>query len=211
MRKLRLVASAAILFTCIGATHRPPHGPMQPSLAQVRAATLRFRDVKAALAAGYVRDPMDECVTAASIGYPPSAGSMGIHFARSDLLGITEPPHPRIDGNGVHTDFLKPAILLYEPQKDGSLELVGVENLVFEKAWMATHSRPPSFHGVRYNRMADNPATPVDEGHMFQPHFDRHVWLYRSNPNGMYAQFNPRVNCSGYKSSAPDQGDKHMK
>jgi len=41
-------------------------------------------------------------------------------------LGITAPPNPRVDGSGTHTDFLRPAILIYEPQSDGSLELVAV-------------------------------------------------------------------------------------
>ena len=171
----------------------------EPSLAEMRAATERFKDVKVAEAEGYARDPMNECVTAADIGYPASAGAMGIHYARDDLLGIKGPPNPRVDGNGTYTDFRKPAILLYEPQADGSLKLVAIENLVFEKAWLAAHKEPPSFHGVPYNRMADNPATPVDEGHMFTPHFDRHVWLYRNNPNGIYAQFNPQVSCKAHK------------
>ena len=42
---------------------------------------------------------------------------MGIHYARDDLLGITGPPNPRVDGSGTYTDFNKPAILLYEPQR----------------------------------------------------------------------------------------------
>jgi hypothetical protein len=31
---------------------------------------------------------------------------------------------------------------------------------------------------------------------MFEPHYDLHVWLYRDNPNGMFAQFNPNVSCA---------------
>jgi hypothetical protein len=34
---------------------------------------------------------------------------------------------------------------------------------------------------------------------MFEPHYDRHVWLYRENPNGVFAQFNPRVSCQHHK------------
>jgi hypothetical protein len=30
---------------------------------------------------------------------------------------------------------------------------------------------------------------------MFMPHFDRHVWLYRDNPTGMFSPFNPAVTC----------------
>ena len=70
-------------------------------------------------------------------------GAMGVHYVRPDLLGITAPPSPRVDGNGTHTDFLKPGILIYEPQADGSMQLVAVENLVFNPAVTCAH------HGVR--------------------------------------------------------------
>lgn len=197
-----LAAASAATLACT-APGLPHATAIEPTLEQVRAATERFRDVKVALAEGYVRDPMDECVTADSLGYPASAGAMGIHFARDDLLGISSPPNPRVDGVGMHTDFNKPAVLLYEPQPDGSLELVAVENLVFKKAWDMAHKTRPAFHGVAYDVMQDDPATPIDEGHMFTPHYDRHVWLYRDNPNGIFAQFNPNVSCKAHKAAHP--------
>jgi len=172
----------------------------EPTLEQVRVATERFRDVKVALAEGYVRDPMNICDTADMMGRPASLGAMGIHFFRPDLLGIKGPPNPRVDGNGTHTDFRKPAILIYEPQTDGSLKLVAVENLVFQRSWHAAgNAKPPSFHGVEYDTMQDDPATKIDEAHMFEPHYDRHVWLYRDNPNGVFAPFNPAVSCKAHK------------
>jgi hypothetical protein len=174
----------------------------EPTLEQVRAATERFQDVKVAVAEGYVRDPMNICDTADMMGRPASLGAMGIHYFRPDLLGISAPPNPRVDGNGTHTDFLKPGILIYEPQADGSLKLVAVENLVFQKSWHAAgNAKPPSFHGVQYDTMQDDPATKIDEAHMFEPHYDRHVWLYRVNPIGMFAQFNPKVSCKEHKQS----------
>ncbi len=207
---IRMLLATTLAFA-IGGASAVSGSPIEPTLDQVRAATEKYQDVKAAIADGYVRDPMDECVTAASIGYPPELGAMGIHYARDDLLGITGPPNPRVDGSGTYTDFNKPAILLYEPQADGSLKLVAVENLVFEKAWNAKHKSRPTFHGVPYNRMADDPATPVDEGHMFMPHFDRHVWLYRNNPNGMFAQFNPNVSCAAHQPAKSGQEAHPMK
>ena len=175
----------------------------EPTLEQVRAATDRFRDVEVALAEGYVRDPMDLCDTAEMMGRPAEEGVMGIHFARPDLLGITGPPNPRVSGTGTHTDFFQPAILIYEPQADGSLELVAVENLVFIDAWNAAgNSERPSFQGRPYDLMADDPATTVDEAHMFEPHYDLHVWLYRENPRGMFAQFNPNATCSNHTGNA---------
>ncbi|MFL6845824.1 MAG: hypothetical protein ACJ8ER_13180 [Allosphingosinicella sp.] len=190
---LTIIAAAALAAAAVP-------GPGEPTLDEVRALTIRFRDVNVALAEGYVRDPGDMCDTAGMMGAPKSLGGMGIHFFRPDLLGITAPPNPRVSGNGTHTDFRKPAILIYEPRADGSLELVAVENLVFEKAWKAAgHTGRPTFHGVEYDRMADDPATPIDEAHMFEPHYDRHVWLYRPNANGMFAQYNPTVTCQFHK------------
>ncbi len=180
--------------------------PTEPSLAAVRAATERFRDVKVALAEGYIRDPFDLCDTADMMGQPAERGAMGIHYVRPDLLGISGPPNPRVDGTGTHTDFLTPAILIYEPQADGALELVAVENLVFRQAWHAAgHDAPPSFHGVPYDTMVDDPATAVDEAHMFEAHYDRHVWIYRTNPNGVFAPFNPNVTCKHHRGGSTHQ------
>ena len=176
-------------------------GPSEPTLEEVRAATARFRDVEVALAEGYVRDPTDMCDTAPMMGRPAALGGMGIHFFRPDLLGITAPPNPRVDGSGTHVDFRKPSILIYEPRSDGTLELIAVENLVFKKAWHEAGNKGlPTFHGVEYDDMADDPkTTSIDEAHSFEPHYDRHVWLYRPNANGMFAQFNPTVTCQFHK------------
>lgn len=175
-------------------------GPGEPTLDEVRAATAQFQDSKVALAEGYVQDPTNTCETASMMGRAKGLGGMGIHFFRPDLLGITAPPSPRVDGNGTHTDFRKPSILIYEPRVDGSLELVAVENLVFKKAWHAAGNKGlPTFHGVQYDDMADDPKTSVDEAHGFEPHYDRHVWLYRKNAAGMFAQFNPTVTCQFHK------------
>lgn len=179
---------------------RSSAAPGEPDLAAVRAATERFRDIEVALADGYVLDPMDVCDTAEMMGEPAELGVMGVHYFRPDLLGITEPPSPRVNGTGTHTDFLAPAILIYEPQADGSMELVAVENLVFREAWHAAgHGAPPSFHGVPFDLMEDDPATDVDEAHMFEPHYDRHVWIYRENPNGVFAQYNPTATCEHHQ------------
>ena len=136
------------------------------------------------------------------MGRPAALGAMGIHFFRPDLLGITKPPSPRVSGTGTHTDFRQPSILIYEPKADGSLELVAVENLVFADAWRAAgHAERPTFHGVPDDAMADDPSTALDEAHMFEPHFDRHVWIYRENPNGVFTPFNPAVTCAAHQAA----------
>jgi len=204
------LAMASVLSTALAADNAAARagstpGAGEPTLAEVRSATERFRDVKVALAEGYIRDPSNMCETAEMMGRPASQGAMGIHFFRPDLLGITAPPAPRVNGVGTHTDFRQPSILIYEPQADGSLELVAVENLVFAKAWREKtgQSEPPTFHGVPYDSMADDPNTELDEAHMFEPHFDRHVWIYRDNPRGVFSPLNPAVSCAHHAEAKP--------
>lgn len=195
-----LLAAAAAAALSSGSVHKPAP---EPDLGAIRAATERFKDVKIAEAEGYRAPPGLVCETAGDMGMAPELGGMGVHYFRPDLLGITAPPNPRVNGTGTHTDFNKPAILIYEPDAEGKLELVAVENLVFKKAWHdAGNKERPSLHGIPYEEMADDPATPTDEAHMFEPHYDKHVWLYRDNPNGTYAPFNPTVTCKHGKRSA---------
>ena len=187
--------------------------PPEPSLDEVRAATVRYKDVKVTLAEGYMADPTNSCHVAAHMGRPSELGGMGIHYFRPDRLGIDSAPGARISGRTVHTDFSQPSVLIYEPNAKGELELIAVENVVFEKAWKAAgNSQAPNFQGVSWDHMADDPATATDEAHGFEPHYDLHVWLFRDNPAGMFKPFNPAVTCEHAKpmtmshASAPGRG-----
>ena len=130
----------------------------EDTLAAMRTSIERFKDVDVALADGYLRDPSDHCHTAEMAGMPAEWGVMGIHFFRPDMLGVTA-TEPKVDGNGEHLDWNQPSILIYEPQADGSLELVAVENLVFKASWDAAHAEPPTFLGRTWDHMVDNPDT----------------------------------------------------
>lgn len=164
-------------------------------LFQIYDATRKYKDIEVALADGYIRDPMNICEEAPMMGLPAFMGNMGVHFLHPDLLKITGDT-PRVNGKGIHTDFFRPGILIYEPQHDGSMKLVAIENLVFTEAWHAAgNDAPPSFMGYDYFFMINNPLTQVDEAHMFEPHYDLHMWLYRENPHGLFSPFNPAVTC----------------
>jgi hypothetical protein len=171
--------------------------PEEAALESVRQATAKYEDVTVATQEGYIPDPSGMCVDAAMVGAPASAGGMGIHYLKPELLGVTMPPAPgRITGTDAVIDESQPDILLYEPQADGSHKLIGIEYLVFEKAWQeAGNTTPPSFAGNTFVRMVDDPATEMDEAHGFEPHYELHVWLFRENPSGPFAEFNPNVTC----------------
>lgn len=85
-------------------------GPESSQLAKVRAATARFHDVDAAIAAGYT--PTDECVAS-------PMGGMGFHY-----VNFGKVMDPSLDATA-------PEVLLYAPSGNG-LRLVGVEWLVFD-------------------------------------------------------------------------------
>ena len=67
-----------------------------------------------ALADGYIL-PENHCVSAANSGLPPELGAMGLHYIHPGLLEITGTA-PKVDGKSTHTDWMKPSVLIYEPQ-----------------------------------------------------------------------------------------------
>src|SRR5919108_1237192 len=116
MLRVRLIATSTLLGLLGGITLVAwrNSATAEDELAPIRKATARFRDVKVALAEGYVRDPTNMGVTAEMEGQPRQLGAMGIHFFRPDILGITK-TSPRVAGTGTHTDFTSPGVLIYEP------------------------------------------------------------------------------------------------
>lgn len=135
-------------------------------------ATKQFRRPQAAVAAGYVQ--VSECTEL------PGVGGMGVHYI-----------HPALAGDDV-VDPRKPELLVYVPQRDGSLRLGAVEYFVADSDQDAsTDEDRPSLFG-RYpfeGPMAGHePGMPV--------HYDLHVWLYKHNPAGQLASWNPRVTCA---------------
>lgn len=163
-------------------------------LDQIRASVEKYKDINVAMAEGYIT-PDNLCVSAAAEGLPAELGAMGMHYIHPALLKITG-TDPRVNGESTYTDWSQPSVLIYEPQADGSMELVAVENLVFEAAWEAAGTgEVPTLNGRAWDHMADDPNTAGDEAHGFMPHYDQHVWLFRENPMGDLMPFNPNVTC----------------
>jgi len=204
-RALCVAAMSAALAACT------PDITGEPSLAEVKSIAEKYRDVNVAKSEGYTTD--NKCTTAAMLGFPSEMGDMGLHYVRRDLLGLPPKPAPpggsRVSGTGTYTDFRKPAMLVYEPQADGSLRLVAVENLVFAAAWQSKFGKSglPTFRGTPYVLLKDKPETKVDEAHGWEPHYELHLWLFRDNPNGLYSEFNPRVTCRYHR--LPQQTAMH--
>jgi hypothetical protein len=201
MRHRTLFLGLGLALACIASPLTAQKPIPAKDLDAIRAATEKYQDFATAEAEGYVL-PLPLCVTSQHEGQPAQLGAMGLHYVRPDLLGITA-QEPRVNGNGTHTDFMQPSVLIYEPQADGSMKLVAIENLVWAAAWQeAGNDGPPSFHGYDYYYMHDNPETDVDEAHDFEPHYELHFWLYEENPSGMFMPWNPNVTCENYQMAA---------
>jgi hypothetical protein len=49
--------------------------------------------------------------------------------------------------------------------------------------------------------------TPENSQRSIRGHYDRHIWLYRENPNGLFAQYNPNATCEHHVIVMPDARD----
>jgi hypothetical protein len=156
--------------------------PAKTFVEAVRQATAPFSDVKKAEKAEYAL--LHGCVSG------PQDGAMGIHYANGKLVG---------DGA---LDVAHPEALLYEP-KDGKLQLLGVEYLVIADAWNAKHDTPPVLMGQLFNYV----GTPNRYG--IPAFYELHVWAWKSNPAGVFADWNPSVSCGQYVGDPTMQGMQH--
>jgi len=186
---LRALALPSALIASTASADVPRTQPDQ-ALQQVARQLEPYKSVAYAESQGYRR--ASACET------HPTLGTMGFHYVNPRILGLTPPStwvNGKVNGTGTDTGVDPPAILLYVPDGQGGLELVGIELLVFAAAWDAANNHPPMYRGRAFNYMADNPATPHDEAHGFMPHYDLHIWLFEHNPSGLYAQWNPSISC----------------
>jgi hypothetical protein len=167
-RRLPILAAVLMLFTLGGAVVLARSGSLPKDLQDVRAAVARYHDVSVATAAGYI--PASPCEQTA-------AGAMGVHYMKPALLG------PGLDP-------LNPEVLLYMPQKNGSLQLVGVEYFQADADQnLSTSQDRPSLFGRGFDgpMLGHNPQMPI--------HYDLHVWVVEQNPSGVFAQYNPSIHC----------------
>jgi len=105
---------------------------------------------------------------------------MGVHYANPTLVG---------DGA---LDARYPEVLMYEPLADGHMRLLGVEYVVIAEAWDSTHPAPPVLRGqlFHYEESPNRYGLP--------PFYALHVWAWKANPKGMFADWNPNVTCVNY-------------
>ena len=147
----------------------------------VRRATARFHSSAVAEAHGYAR--LVDTAGIACIDMP-GAGGMGVHHVSGALVE---------DGR---ITALRPEAMVYEPGAHGRLRLVAVEYVVLQSVWDAAHRRPPA----RFGRRFDLTASPNRFG--LPAFYSLHAWVWKRNPAGTFAMWNPRVSCPAGGSAA---------
>lgn len=153
--------------------HGPSAGPNNNALVKlVRNATRRYRDVSQAIADGY--QLQFGCVTGSH------EGAMGLHFVNFDLVG-----DPALDAS-------RPELLVYEPLPHGKVRLVAVDYLVFKDAWDAANPATPQLMGQLFH-LFDSPNR-----YGLPSFYTLHVWAWKHNPSGTFANWNPDVSCDAY-------------
>lgn len=139
----------------------------------VREATARYRDVNVARAEGY--ELLFGCVSG------PDVGAMGMHFVNMQLVG---------DGE---LDPARPEIVIYEPQPNGRLRLIGADFLVLADAWHAKHpGAAPEVMGQLFHLF----ESPNRFG--LPSFYTLHVWAWKDSPTGTFVNWHANVSCDAF-------------
>lgn len=101
---------------------------------------------------------------------PAGAGGMGFHYGNTTLIDGTA----RVDA---------PQLLLYEPEQNGKLRLVAVEYII-PYTFHSRDAEPPVLFGQKFQ-----------QNDVFQL-WGLHAWVWEDNPSGIFANWNPRVDCA---------------
>ena len=190
LRKVAVASAAAaalLVAQAVSALAYDQHDAPASLATPARSATAKYHSLTVAKKAGYL-------ILADSAGITciaePQMGTMGVHYVKGDLV-----KDPAIDAK-------HPEALVYAPDAHGGLHLAALEYVVVKSDWEASQVGPPSLGvGVR-----EAPAPPMLFGHEFNftdapnryglaPFYSLHAWIWKDNPAGTFAMWNPTVHC----------------
>lgn len=116
-------------------------------------------------------------------GYSPipctsglEGGAMGIHYVNAGLI------------QDEAVDLSKPEAIMYEPDANGRMHLVAVEYI--------TTKGPANLEGQLFS------LTGAPNRYGLPAFYELHVWAWRKNPKGVFADMNPDVSCEHAHASA---------
>jgi hypothetical protein len=173
------VALAAFAAPALAHDHSGHNGGgMAPLVEKVRHVTAKYLDIRNTAKDGWVQ--ATPCVSS------PSAGAMGVHYVLPARVG---------DGT---INSSEPEALIYEPQANGTMRLVGVEFIVIAADWAKLHPEggAPSVDGhlMHYVGEPNRYGLPA--------FYEMHVWAWEHNPSGNFVDFNAKVTCDSQASPA---------
>ena len=155
-----MLLGAGALSATESLNSRDGHGPnsRSPLVEKVRAATEQYRNINVAIAEGWVR--ATPCVSG------PNSGAMGVHLVL-----------PARVGDGVlRAD--QPEALIYEPQSNGRMRLVGVEFIVIAASWDTQNpDAQPQLDGHLLNLVG------APNRYRLPAFYELHVWAWARNPD----------------------------
>lgn len=177
--RLALSMAAGAVALALTATGAVAHGPDR--LASLRHATTAYHDIAVAEQSGYALLTDTKGIACIDM---PGMGGMGVHWANSTLVG-----DPAVVAD-------KPEVMVYAPDRDGTLRLAAVEYVVIKSAWDAAHPARPSLFGHGFD------LTTAPNRYGLPAFYSLHVWAWKSNRAGTFTMWNPRVHC-------PSSGSGH--
>ncbi len=153
-------------------------------LLRAAIATAQFHSTEQAGRAGYgpfpAGQPLHECIASFD-----GTGAMGFHWLNPGNLNT-------------NLDPTKPQVLVYAPDRHGRLQLVALEYVVFQDAWFTDHGdTTPMLFGQMFMKTGDRLHPEIPNRYEIPPFWALHVWLWKFNPSGLFAPFNPNVSCDG--------------
>ena len=169
--------SALVLLALTGGCAGRSAVPTTPSVAQLTEgfdANVR-RDVETLRGA---TSRFHELAAAEAAGYPTkmpgcvadsTMGGMGHHLIDRRLIDDK-------------LEIERPEMLIYAPAANGKVELVAVEYIV-PYGFLASTEKPPRLFGQELKR--------YDQYN----YWELHVWAWRRNAAGLFADWNPAVKC----------------
>ncbi len=109
-------------------------------------------------------------------GYKPipcasgvDGGAMGVHYVNAEFLKDEVP------------SIKRPQAVMYEPNAEGRMQLVAVEYITFKG--------PAALEGQLFN------FNGAPNRYGLDPFYELHVWAWKANPRGAFADMNPNVSC----------------
>ena len=138
----------------------------QSDVAQLRLATAQYQSLTQAKASGYVQASSPSQCVSNS-----GIGGLGYRYINTSLLDSK-------------VDILQPEAMIYVPGPNGTLRLGAVEYIVPTAVWNGTNAGWPQMMGQQFRL---NPSLNA---------YVLHIWVWESNPSGMYEDWNPNVSCA---------------